>query len=188
MASVHADAKGQEEKVRYLLANFWLNRRRLSSTLHPPLIPTVRPKQKMNLTSSYCSWNSTKRSIHPLWPYPFNTSDDISLLLVFCGWSQRLMIFNYHSVFVQILFIDWMCHLLIISVVVPFSLIISMTYLDRTQNWLGYSQHGKCWLLPIVWRNCWGNDCVLLTVQVIHSIKYLPSSYMTKCWTLVDTV
>ena len=60
--------------------------------------------------------------------------------------------------------------------------------MNRTHNWLGSLRRGKLWFLTIVWSNCWGKDCVLLTVQVICSITSLPSTYRTECRTSFDTV
>ena len=45
---------GQEEDVRDLLVDFPLNRPGLSSTLHPPIVGTIRPK--MNAESDGISF------------------------------------------------------------------------------------------------------------------------------------
>ena len=85
----------------------WLgiNRHQLRFIHHPPTIGTVRSKLKWKRTASLCSWKRNKRSLEPPWYYPNNISDDTTLILFYCKWSQRLMIWYFHLVFKQSLFI-----------------------------------------------------------------------------------
>ena len=55
--------------------------------------------------------------------------------------------------------------MLTITVSVPLFVIMSITFLKRTHNWLGSLRRGKFWLLTILWSNCWEKYRVLLMVQ-----------------------
>ena len=138
--SVDANFGCGREEVRDVLAYFSRNCRQLISNLHPPPIGTVRPKIKRKRMESTFSWNCTKLLLQRPRQYPYNISYETSLLLVYCEWSQRLMILYFHLAFIKSLFIDKICHFIIMAVVVSLFAIILITSFNRTHNCLGSLQ------------------------------------------------
>ena len=99
-ASLNFDAGGGKKEVWDLLAKFAAT----ASNWAPPSIPLRFGPWGLSRSGSWRYLLS-----HEIGPsacsshcgrIPYNISDDTSLLLVYCDWSQRLMVLYFHSIFV----------------------------------------------------------------------------------------
>ena len=151
----------------------------------PPLIGTFRSKPKLKLTAYPCSCNWTKRLLQPLQPYPYNTPDDRSLLLMYCNWSQLLMILLLLLFHIKLIYLLNLS-LLIISVVLSLFVIMSITLLNITHNWLGSLLRGKCLSVDYCVKWLLRKWSYIVEGAIIWSIASLPSSYkdefLNLCW------
>ena len=173
--------KMETTKKRYGMS--WPNFSATTAEWAPPSSDWDReanPKRKMK--ASPCSWNCNKRSLQSARPYSYNISNKTSLLLVYFDWIQILLILYFHSGVLQRLFIDWICHYLIISDVVSLFSIMLITSMNRTHNWLSYLQCIVYGDITLIYRNYIWTFVDTVLEEVHYHIAYYFPEFCQKYW------